>query len=98
MGKLDLETRTQLEKYIDRYLITGTSRVRCLWDNQGQYVDLDYDYDPENEIVNNYSCVFAELYEDGSPDKNSWRDARDIGEYLSNIMGLPLIIERTRYS
>lgn len=62
---------------------------------RGQYVDLDYDYNPETETVDNYSGVFAELYEDGSPDKYSWEDAKDIGMYLSSVLGLPLIIERT---
>lgn len=98
MSRIDLATRIELEKYIDRDLITDMSRIHCLWDDKGQYVDLEYDYDSETETVDNYSGVFAELYEDGTPDDNSWTDAKDIGEYLSSILKLPLVIERTKFS
>lgn len=98
MCRIDLATRIELEKYIDRDLLTDTSRVHVLWDDKGQYVDLEYDYNSETETVDNYSGVFAELYEDGSPDNNSWEDAKDIGKYLSGILKLPLIIERTKFS
>lgn len=96
MGRINLAARKEAEKYIDRSLITDTARICCLWDDKGQYVDLDYDYNPETENVDNYSGVFAELYEDGSPDKYSWEDAKDIGNYLSDILKLPLTIERRK--
>lgn len=98
MGRIDLATRKGIEKHIDRDLLTDTSRDHVLWDENGQYVDLEYDYDLETETVNSYSGVFAELYEDGCPDEDSWEDANDIGKYLSNILKLPLIIERTKFS
>lgn len=98
MDRIDLVTQTELKKYIDRDSLTDTSRVHVIWDENGQYVDLEYDYDSKTETVNNYSGVFAELYEDGSPDNNSWTDAKDIGKYLSSILNLPLIIERTKFS
>lgn len=94
MGRIDLDTQAELEKYIDRDLLTDTSRVHTIWDESGQYVDLEYDYNPETETVDNYSGVFAELYEDGNPNENSWKDAKDIGRYLSIVLKLPLIIER----
>lgn len=71
MGRIDLVTQTELEKYIDRDLLTDTSRVHAIWDENGQYVDLEYEYNPETASVDNYSGVFAELYEDGNPDNNS---------------------------
>ena len=98
MGRIDLVTQTELGKYIDRDLLTDTSRVHVLWDDKGQYVDLEYDYNSETETVDNYSGVFAPPTEDGSPDNNSWEDAKDIGKYLSGILKLPLIIERTKFS
>ena len=98
MCRIDLATRIELEKYIDRDLLTDTSRVHVLWDDKGQYVDLEYDYNSETETVDNYSGVFAELYVYGSPDNNSWEDAKVIGKYLSGILKLPLIIERTKFS
>lgn len=98
MGRIDLATRKEIEKHIDKDLLTDTSRVHVLWDENGQYVDLEYDYDLETETVNSYSGVFAELYEDGNPNENSWMDAKDIGRYLSIILKLPLIIERAKFS
>lgn len=98
MDRIDLVTQTELKKYIDRDSLTDTSRVHVIWDENGQYVDLEYDYDSKTETVNNYSGVFAELYEDGNPNENSWMDAKDIGRYLSIILKLPLIIERAKFS
>ena len=81
---------------LDRSKITDTARVRCSWDMHGQYVDLDYDYNVEQDIVENYALIFAELYEDGNPNDETWDEALKMGKSLAEMLDLPLVVDDFR--
>ena len=86
-------TAKWIENIIIKKLITSSSRVHVYADAYGQYVDVDYEYNPELDIVGNYKLIFAELYEDGHPDKRTWKDALAIGRYVSTQFHIPLVVE-----
>ena len=70
--------------------LTSSSRVTCRWTDQGQFVSLDYNYDHTIETALNSDVLFAELYEDGSPCKETWDDAICIARYVSRELGIPV--------
>ncbi|MCC2253580.1 hypothetical protein LKD70_03865 [Ruminococcus sp. CLA-AA-H200] len=82
-----------ITKLISKEKLTESARVTCQWNCLGQFVDLDYEYDYDNETALSSSCIFAEWYEDGTPTKQSWHDALCIGQYVAELMGIPLSID-----
>lgn len=92
----DVQKKEFLESitsWIDENRLTDSSRVCLDWNEHGQFVDVDY------EVINGYAedskLIFAELYEDGKPDENSWTDAADMAQALAEHYHLLVITNNT---
>lgn len=78
-----------LKEMLNEDCITNTSRVSIVWDNLGQWVDLDYEVSEDG--VSTSSCLcYAELYEDGTPNEDSWIESKNIAQILSEEYDLPI--------
>ena len=84
------DTKKWLFQKIRKENLTSSSRVTCRWTDQGQFVGLDYNVDSSIDIALDSDVLFAELYEDGSPCRETWEDAICIARYVSRKLGIPI--------
>lgn len=80
-----------LKTYVKKEKITENAQVSMMWDDQGQWVDVDYHFD-DNGCVEDSCLCFAELYEDGNPTDESWEEAKNVAQILSDEYHLPVQI------
>ena len=87
---INLDTKKWLSQKIRKENLTSSSRVTCRWTDQGQFVSLDYNFDYTIDTALDSDVLFAELYEDGSPCKETWEDAICIARYVSRKLEVPI--------
>lgn len=87
------EMRDWIEIHIDKDKITDTARVCCVWDASGQWVDVDYQYDPLTG-ADDYLLVFGNPSDEGNVSEETWNEALAVGEYLKGLLSIPLVTDR----
>lgn len=93
-GTQKKEFLESITSWIDEHQFTDSARICLEWNELGQFVDVDYEV--INGSAKDSKLIFAELYEDGNPDENSWTDAADIAQALSEHYHL-LVITNNAY-
>ena len=84
--------RKWISDKVKKEKLTSSSKVACRWTENGQFVDIYYIYDHFYEIPLESYCLYEELYEEGSPCKDTWEEALCIGKYISLKYNIPFLI------
>lgn len=92
---LDFDVQVIVKNYynIDESKITDTACVSCIWDVDGIWVNFNYAYDELRGDMDSVLC-FCELYTDGEPDEDIWKDAQRIANLLKKQYRVELHIRK----
>lgn len=86
------ENARWVEQKVDKTKLSSNSRVSCVWDDSGIWVDINYSFDADGS-VDDFCLIFC-VPDDEKPSAEEWLDALHIAGYLSDRYHLSLDISR----